>query len=275
MNLRRALALLPWLLWLVPAAFAGRYSGPGDIIARAQWKALPVIESEVPGEAIVRMPKVSFVTIHQTESATPANDPASEQETLRRLQRLLQDGKLDPATGRRVNRMGDIAYHYLIMPSGRVYEGRSAQFQTNSNTSYLSTSERLKSPRFSRQESEADKEAAPWGGVKVVSKQPRPGAVDGHLCIAFVGNYTRELPPQAALDSFVALLADLLHQHHLTVRDVLTHRELASTDCPGEPLYLWLRNPPADPQPGEYGLGQGLALAEAALKSKTRRSTAP
>lgn len=164
--------------------------------------------------------------------------------------------------------MGDIAYHYLIMPSGRVYEGRSSQFQTNSNTSYLSPGERLKSARFSRQESEANKEAMPWGGAKTLSKQPRPGAVAGHLCIAFVGNYTRQLPPKAALDSFVVLLADLLRQHRLTVHEVLTHRELARTDCPGEPLYLWLRNPPANPQPGEYGLGEGLSRVRATLQSR-------
>jgi hypothetical protein len=258
------------LLWLVPSGFAGAYTSPKDLIPRREWKALPVIESDVPGEAMVRMGKVSFLTIHQTESATPANDPAAEHEALRRLQSLLQGGKLDPATGQRINRMGDIAYHYLIMPSGRVYEGRPAQFQTNSNTSYLSPGERLKSARFSREESETDKEAAPWGGAKVISKAPRPGAVSGHLCVVFVGNYTRQLPPKAALDSFVALAADLLHQHHLSVRDVLTHRELARTDCPGEPLYLWLRNPPPNPVPGEYGFGEGLSSVQAALQARSR-----
>jgi hypothetical protein len=268
MKTRRASTFLLVLLGLAQAIFAGDYAGPKDLHPRREWKALPVIESDVPGEAMVKMGKVSFLTIHQTESVTPADDPASEQEALRKLQSLLQGGKLDPATGRRINRMGDIAYHYLIMPSGRVYEGRSAQFQTNSNTSYLSPAERLKSPRFSREESEGDKEAAPWGGAKVVSKAPRPGAVAGHLCIAFVGNYTRNLPPKPALESFVALAADLLQRHHLGVDDVLTHRELARTDCPGEPLYLWLRNPPPNPQAGQYGLGEGLKRVRATLQSR-------
>jgi hypothetical protein len=268
MNTSRIFVLL--VLSFVPLCSGepGTPGGPVQIIPRSQWKALPVIESEIPREAMVAMGKVAFVTIHQTESATPADDLASEEDAMRRLQRLLQDGKLDPATGRRINRMGDIAYHYLIMPSGRVYEGRSAEFQTNSNTSYLDTRERLGSPRYSRQESEVHKEAAPWGGVKATSKVPRPGAVAGHLCIAFVGDYTRQLPPKAALDSFVRLLADLLYQHRLTVNDVLMHRELARTDCPGEPLYFWLRNPPENPKPGEYGLGEGLSLVRAALSLK-------
>src|SRR5687768_2293519 len=105
-------AVLLLSLRLGSAGPAPPYTTARELIPRGEWKAQPVIESDAPGEAMVPMGKVSYVTVHQTESVTPANDPAAEHEALRSLQRLLQEGKLNPKTGRRTNRMGDIAYHY-------------------------------------------------------------------------------------------------------------------------------------------------------------------
>ncbi len=89
------------------------------IVPRTAWGAQPEIPERMEPTGTVR-----FVTIHHTET------PASLEETahLRSIQRGHQE--VDHA-------WGDIAYHYLVGPSGAIYEGRSERFAPSSGTVYL------------------------------------------------------------------------------------------------------------------------------------------
>jgi hypothetical protein len=73
-------------------------------------------------------------------------------------------------------------------------------------------------------------------------------------------------PTDAAKESFVKLCAYLLQKLKLTINDVWLHREVASTLCPGNKFYAWLRN---YPQGERYSLGPGLRAVHALLEPPT------
>jgi hypothetical protein len=90
----------------------------------------------------------------------------------------------------------DIGYHYAIDPSGRIWEGRPITLQ----------------------------------GAHVRDQNP------SNIGIMVMGNFQRERPTPAAAESLRRLLAAECARNGLTARDVHTHRELASTACPGNNL---------------------------------------
>ncbi|MDF1656055.1 MAG: peptidoglycan recognition family protein [Verrucomicrobiales bacterium] len=108
---------------------------------------------------------------------------------------------------------GDVAYHYLIGSDGRIFEGRDAEFQGDSGTSY---------------------------------------DLDGRLLICVLGDFTKELPSEEALNSLIEWTARSLKKNGLTGKDLVTHRMVAATDCPGDRLQEWFE-------------GDGKALIEARL----------
>ncbi len=132
--------------------------------------------------------EITSVVLHHTES--PNQPPAMEKARLVGVQRFHIEDK----------GWGDIAYHYLIGPSGQIYEGRDARFQGDSGTSY---------------------------------------DLDGRLLICMVGSFTEQLPEAVAMQSMLALVAAHLHKHGLKPADVVTHRMVAATDCPGDALQAW------------------------------------
>lgn len=95
---------------------------------------------------------------------------------------------------------GDIAYHYLIGSSGMIFEGRDPDFQGDSGTSY---------------------------------------DLNGRLLICLLGDFTKRLPEEEALESLIALVAQALHENELPADDLVTHRMVASTDCPGDRMQEW------------------------------------
>jgi len=196
-----------------------------------------------------------FVTVRcKPESVTPANDPASD---MRRsgvfLQRLLAGtANGTPASGRRITAWAIsriIISDHALRTRLRI---RSSQFQTNSNTSYLNTAERLKSPAFSRQAIQTDKKA-PRVRRPGTSSKHRARAPSRPSLIAFSSwNYTGKLPPKAALDSFVVLLA---------IWWTTSPRASATSSCiansapplPGEATHPLAAQPTRDPQPRVMG----------------------
>lgn len=102
----------------------------------------------------------------------------------------------------REKKWGDIAYHYLIDPSGKIYEGRDSAFQGDSGTDY---------------------------------------DLNGRLLICVLGSFTEQLPTAPALDSLVQFVKAKAKNLHLDVKQhVTTHRDVASTDCPGKTFHKWL-----------------------------------
>jgi peptidoglycan hydrolase-like amidase len=110
-----------------------------------------------------------------------------------------------------VNRgWGDIGYHYVIDSEGQIYEGKA-------------------------------------GGDYIVGGHAYCNNV-GTLGIALIGNFDELQPPQVQMQSLQWLLKNLADKyeidiskdtsyHGITLPPIVGHRQLLSTDCPGE--YVW------------------------------------
>ena len=105
---------------------------------------------------------------------------------------------------------GDIGYNYLIDQQGRVYEGR-------------------------------------YGGEGVVGGHAGPGNI-GSIGIAILGSYDDETPSKAATESLARLIAIKAKIHNInpegyssfrggTRANVMGHRDIMSTSCPGDEFY--------------------------------------
>ncbi len=233
----RCSSFLVFLLWVMPVG-ASEPSGSGvEVVPRAAWGALPPMTSKLDP---LPMGTIRHVTVHQTE--TPFPDTVDEFRRLRGIQAWHQTNRNGP-------QWGDIAYHFLIGPSGTVYEGRSTQFAAASGTVYLTP----------EQWEAAGQDAT---GKTTAPKPPGsspPGASAGHLTISVIGTFHRELPEEKVRDRLTSLIAERLIRHGLDVDDVFFHREVSCwTDCPGQALYDWFRG-----EQGKRGArGPGLVEVE-------------
>ncbi len=225
---------------LLAFLLCGFCHGEDAVVVRASWST---VQPDAAVLAKQPMGAVRHVSIHHTE--TPVPDSVSEEQRLRNIQNYHQ------AT----QGWGDIAYHYLIGPSGKVYEGRSERYAASSGTIYLTKEQWEAGGQDASGRTLAGK---PPGGVK-------PGHSEGHLTVCFIGSYGKSLPTEAARRAAVALVARKLAEHHLGADDIYFHREIAwATDCPGQTLYEWFRG--SAPRRGTRGAGLD---AIAAVLSKT------
>jgi hypothetical protein len=237
----------------VAAAQSGEIQPP-EILSRSAWQA----EKEDPrGGSLQPMGTVKHISVHHTAVDKLRGDGTPEAEL-----RIIQHGH------RNDNQWGDIAYHYLIAPDGRIFAGRSTKYAPNSGTRYLSEKLWRENSIFTPQDVEGDPTLG-VGGTKYVPESatgPRPGHVTGHITICLLGNFMKAEPTDAAKESFVKLCAYLLQQHKLRIDDVWLHREVASSLCPGNKFYAWLRN---YPQGERYSLGPGLKRVQTLLEQST------
>ncbi|MFH1546142.1 MAG: N-acetylmuramoyl-L-alanine amidase [Patescibacteria group bacterium] len=108
---------------------------------------------------------------------------------------------------------GDIGYHFLIDSFGNIYEGKS-------------------------------------GGDFVVGAHAFCGNT-GTIGISFIGSFSEELPSNAALDSAEQLLGELANLYSLDLslssqwhgkftKNLIGHREVVATECPGDDLQAYL-----------------------------------
>ncbi len=108
---------------------------------------------------------------------------------------------------------GDIGYNYIIDQQGNIYEGR-------------------------------------YGGEMVVGAHAGRGN-HGSIGIAVLGNFEDSDPPQAVIDSLTALIREKAALYHLDTEgatsfrgenfpNVMGHRDIMSTSCPGDKLYAML-----------------------------------
>ncbi len=237
---------------LTSLCIAGEQLDPPEISPRSAWQAE---KADPRSGALQPMGTVMHVSVHHTAVEKLRGDGTPEAEL-----RIIQHGHRDD------NQWGDIAYHFLIAHDGRIFEGRSTKYAPNSGTRYLSEQQWRKSPIFTPADVERDPQNVGVGGTTSVPESTtgaRPGNVAGHITICFLGNFMEAEPTDAAKESFVRLCAHLLQQHQLTINDVWLHREVASTLCPGNLLYAWLRNYPNGER---YSLGPGLEKVKSRLK---------
>lgn len=85
-------------------------SGNVEIISRRTWGA------KSPKNSLADLPNPKRITIHHTVMPILSDlaNTATEELRMRKIQEIHQDA----------NGWSDIGYHYIIMPSGRIYEGR-------------------------------------------------------------------------------------------------------------------------------------------------------
>lgn len=97
----------------------------------------------------------------------------------------------------------DLPYHFLIAPDGRIFEGRPVEYEPESNTKY---------------------------------------PLAGHIGVEMMGDFNRQRPSQAQLESVVRLTAWLMQQHKIDFDRVRTHRVVApgQTECPGRDFYRYM-----------------------------------
>lgn len=107
----------------------------------------------------------------------------------------------------------DIGYHYIVDPAGRVWEGRPMTLQ----------------------------------GAHVKDQN------EGNIGVMVLGNFEEERPTGAATASVEKLVVALMGRHKVRPNNVHTHRELASTACPGRYLQTFMAS--------SRGRGGGIARA--------------
>lgn len=97
----------------------------------------------------------------------------------------------------------DVPYHYLMDLNGRIYEGRDHRFMGETNTTY------------------------------------DPG---GHFLISIIGNYERQEPTQAQLESIADLMAWAIDEYDVPLENLGGHYNYATTGCPGKFLKRYLED---------------------------------
>ena len=177
----------PTLVMPTPAATRNQpVSGAPEVLSRSQWTRMGMAR---PRDAHP-MGGVGRITIHH--DAMPSLDIRSPAEAAQRLEavRLGHVGK----------GWADIGYHYIIDPAGRIWEGRSVQYQ----------------------------------GAHVEDNN------EHNLGIMLMGNFDRHSPTSAALASLDRFVAQQMARYSVPLRRVFTHQEIRPTACPGRALQRYM-----------------------------------
>ncbi|HLO41854.1 MAG TPA: N-acetylmuramoyl-L-alanine amidase, partial [Phycisphaerales bacterium] len=160
----------------------------GGMMTRAAWNSqAPIVSRMQPMNGINR------ITIHH--SAIENTSLRSQGDVARML-----NGIRHEHMNRKGEPFGDIGYHYIIDPAGRVWEGRSTSFQ----------------------------------GAHVSKNN------EHNLGVMLLGNFQSQTPTAAAtatLDSFVAYQ---MQRYNISVNRVYTHQEIGKSACPGRNLQRYM-----------------------------------
>ncbi len=140
---------------------------------------------------------VTRITIHHEGSTVFT---ATAQEDVARRLASIRASHLQRKAKRTGQPWADIGYHYAIDPGGRVWEGRSLQYQ----------------------------------GAHVDQQNEQ------NLGIVMLGNYDRQSPNRAQIAALDAFVADQMRRYHVRLNRVYTHQELDSTACPGSALQRYM-----------------------------------
>ena len=97
----------------------------------------------------------------------------------------------------------DSPYHYVIDLDGKTYAGRDINIPGDTNTAY------------------------------------NPA---GHALIEVVGNYENIEPSDAQLEAIAQMMAWVAIKHNIPIEKIASHKDYASTACPGKNLYRYIEN---------------------------------
>ena len=169
---------------------------PDNIVTREEWKSDP---APIPDD---RKHTPRYITLHHAGVLwTNSQEP---EQFIRNMQAW---GKRRPEIEQppRNTYWPDLAYHFLIAPDGRIFEGRPIEYEPESNTKY---------------------------------------ELAGNLGVEMMGDFNQQRPSPEQLESAVRLTAWLADQHHIGLDDIRTHRDAApgSTTCPGDDFYRYFQS---------------------------------
>jgi hypothetical protein len=163
----------------------------GMVIPRSAWAGGDPIRSRM------NLANQAYFKISVHHDGTTAFTTTSRDAAARRLEQIRQ-----AHLNRKGEPFGDIGYHYLIDPAGRVWQGRDTS----------------------------------WQGAHVAGQNP------GNLGICMLGNYNMQQPngaQRASLDRFVR---SQMSYYGIGINQVRTHKEQAQTECPGRSLQMYMND---------------------------------
>jgi len=175
-----------------PALPAAAPGAPGGLAIqpRAAWKAASAVTRRLTSAS----DGWSRITIHHSakySSEIGAPSSGNVADAILRIQTVHM----------RDEGYGDIGYHFLIDPAGRIWQGRALDWQ-----------------------------GAHAGGDNNI----------GNIGICLFGNFNAERPDPRALTALEKLVNALGERHHIPRSRVFGHRQLRSTECPGNALMAWV-----------------------------------
>ncbi|WP_435020483.1 peptidoglycan recognition protein family protein [Tundrisphaera sp. TA3] len=158
-----------------------------EIVSASEWGSKP---QPIP-DARKHTPK--YVTIHHAGVLWKAQ--VTPDAFVRNMQ----------GWGRRDKGWPDLAYHFLIAPDGKIYEGRSLDYEPESNTKY---------------------------------------PLAGNIGVEMMGNFEQQRPDPRQIASCVKLTAWLCDRYGIDNALVRGHKDAASgqTTCPGKDFERYLKD---------------------------------
>ena len=163
------------------------FAPPSGIIPRSQWARIGVARRD----EIFDMNGVRRITIHH--DGMPPASLSSFRQVASRIEQIRQSHVV--ARG-----WADLGYHYVIDPTGRIWEGRSIR----------------------------------WQGAHVKDQN------ENNLGILVMGNFDVQSPTSAALTTLDRFVAGQMQQYRIALGNVRTHKERAATACPGRNLQSYM-----------------------------------
>ena len=168
----------------------GRATGAPSVLSRASWGARPANTRNLRRAAA----PWTRITVHHSAMRAAGFGGAAGQPSASAIRRI-QDSHMSSEG------WGDIGYHFLVDPAGRLYQGRSLEWQ-----------------------------GAHAGGANNV----------GNIGICLLGDFESERPDPRALATLSNLLGTLRERHRIPRTAIKGHRDYKATACPGAHLAPWV-----------------------------------
>jgi hypothetical protein len=162
------------------------------VIPRASWGA----SRAIPSKMVRNQNGWRYITVHHSAERHPPELSGSLEDSasaVRSIQHAHMNGE----------GYGDLGYHYVIDPYGRVFQGRELTWQ-----------------------------GAHAGGSNNLQ----------NIGICLLGNFDVEHPTPAALGALQHLLDELRAKWNIPRKAVRAHCDWKTTDCPGTYLQSWVRS---------------------------------
>jgi hypothetical protein len=154
-----------------------------DMHTRSEWQPAALIRSRLDP-----MGKIYRITVHHSAILLRSQSESAAADQIRSIQN----------THMKKEGCGDIGYHFLIDPSGRIWQGRELRYQ----------------------------------GAHARGDNNR-----GNIGICVLGNFMRgrdgQRPTAAELEALENLIASLAQRHGVAQDQIFCHSDLVNTQCPG------------------------------------------